>query len=60
MSVCDRITALDFGQVIAQGSPDEVRNSEAVVTAYLGIGGAEGNARTSRQSVAEVPESTPI
>jgi ABC-type branched-subunit amino acid transport system ATPase component/ABC-type branched-subunit amino acid transport system permease subunit len=60
MSVCDRITALDFGQVIAQGSPDEVRNSEAVVTAYLGIGGAEGNTRTSRQSVAEVPESTPI
>lgn len=36
MEVCDRITVLDFGKVICVGSPDEVRNDPAVITAYLG------------------------
>ena len=36
MEVCDRITVLDFGKVIAEGSPDEVREDPAVVSAYLG------------------------
>jgi len=36
LSVCDRIYALDFGRVIAEGSPAEIRNSAAVVRAYLG------------------------
>jgi sulfate-transporting ATPase len=60
MSVCDRITALDFGQVIAQGSPEEVRTSEAVITAYLGIPDAARDRRIGRRSVEEVTESTPI
>jgi branched-chain amino acid transport system ATP-binding protein len=36
MSVCDRITVLDFGRVVAAGSPDEVRDDPAVIDAYLG------------------------
>jgi branched-chain amino acid transport system ATP-binding protein len=36
MSVCDRIYVLNFGQVISSGTPDEVRNDPAVITAYLG------------------------
>jgi branched-chain amino acid transport system ATP-binding protein len=36
MDVCDRITVLDFGRVVAEGTPDEVRDDEAVIDAYLG------------------------
>jgi branched-chain amino acid transport system ATP-binding protein len=36
MSVCDRITVLDFGRVVAAGAPDEVRDDPAVIDAYLG------------------------
>lgn len=36
MSVCDRITVLDFGQKLAEGKPNEIRNNDAVIKAYLG------------------------
>ena len=36
MSVCDRIVVLNFGQVIASGTPDAIRANPAVVGAYLG------------------------
>lgn len=34
--LCHRVTVLNFGEVIAEGSPEEVRESEAVIEAYLG------------------------
>jgi branched-chain amino acid transport system ATP-binding protein len=39
MSVCDSITVLDFGKVIATGTPQEVQDNPAVTAAYLGADG---------------------
>ncbi|MFI0445654.1 ABC transporter ATP-binding protein [Actinomadura sp. 6N118] len=36
MSIADRITVLDFGRVVAEGTPAEVRSDPTVVSAYLG------------------------
>ena len=41
LSVCDRIYVLEFGKLIAAGSPDAVRKDQRVVTAYLGSAAAE-------------------
>lgn len=36
MGICDKITVLDYGKVIAVGSPDEIKNNPKVIKAYLG------------------------
>ncbi len=36
MGLCDRITVLDYGKVIADGPAEAVRQDPAVIAAYLG------------------------
>ena len=37
LNLCDTINVLDFGALIATGTPDEIRSNELVSTAYLGV-----------------------
>ncbi len=41
MGLCERIYVLDYGQIIAEGSPEDIRSNPKVIAAYLGQEEAE-------------------
>ena len=37
MDISDRIYVIDFGELIATGTPEEIQNNQRVIDAYLGV-----------------------
>ena len=55
LSVCDYIYVLDFGRIIAEGTPAQIRDNPLVIDAYLGESGHRG-ARGGRAPPPRVDE----
>ena len=42
MGICERLMVLDYGRVIASGTPEEIKSNPDVIKAYLGTDNAGG------------------
>ena len=56
LKVCDYIYVIEFGQMIAKGTPSEIRNNDRVIEAYLGSQGRQD--KEAAALPAEHPEET--
>jgi branched-chain amino acid transport system ATP-binding protein len=37
MDISDKVVVLDYGEKLAEGTPDEIRGNQTVIDAYLGV-----------------------
>ena len=59
MGLCDRVYAMETGRVIAEGTPQEIRDTPAVIASYLGSSEA-AMARSGTRTPARPRRKTPV